>query len=340
MDADDPHRTQKCPASAAQPVLSIRGARKRFGATEALRGVDLSLGAGEWLALLGPNGAGKSTLVRAISRLVTLDAGRVTLLGRDLASSSPREASQTLGSALGLVPQDIALYPRLTALENLRAWGRLQGVARQALNQRVAWALDWTGLAARRDDRVETFSGGMKRRLNIACAVLHEPKVLLLDEPTVGVDPQSRQRIWEMLATLREAGTSLLLTTHQLDEAQQMSDRIVIIDQGTVIADGTFEELVRDTIGTGRRVHVRLAAERTRSVPDASSVATFPQGLPDGVRATDDQTLEATLTDVAAELPQLLQELSDHGLQVSDLDVASPSLQAVFIHLTGRELRE
>ncbi len=310
-------------------MLAIHGARKRFGDTEALRGVDLSLAAGEWLALLGPNGAGKSTLVRAITRLVTLDAGTVTLLGRDLAASTPREASALLGSAVGLVPQDIALYPRLTAGENLRAWGRLQGVGREALGERVAWALEWTGLATRRDDRVETFSGGMKRRLNIACAVLHEPKVLLLDEPTVGVDPQSRQRIWEMLATLRERGTSLLLTTHQLDEAQQMSDRIVIIDQGTVIADGTFDALVRDTIGTGRRVRVRLATAVMGS-----------NALPDGVRTIGDLDLEATLDDVAAELPALLRALADQGLDVSDLDVTSPSLQAVFLHLTGRELRE
>lgn len=305
------------------PVLAVRGAKKRFGETRALGGVDLEVAPGEWLALLGPNGAGKTTLVRAISGLVKLDAGAVTLCGTDVA----RGRDDGSRRALGLVPQEIALYPRLTATENLSAWGRLMGVG-DGLSERVDWALEWTGLASRRDDRVDTYSGGMKRRLNIACAVLHEPRLLLLDEPTVGVDPQSRQRIWIMLDALRRSGTALLLTTHQLDEAQQQSDRIVIIDRGQVVAEGDLDTLVRDTVGTGRRVQLRFA-----ETVDADALP--PNLAPDG-----DRTATTALGDVARELPMLLAQLRDHGLEVSDLDVTAPSLESVFIHLTGRELRE
>src|SRR5262245_9090493 len=178
--------------------LSISGAAKRFGGTQALDGAGLSLFRGELLALLGPNGAGKTTLVRSIAGRVRLDAGEITLLGERLAG--PGGAARL---RLGVVPQEIALYDLLTARENLYAVGTSHGVPRPELAERVAWALEWTGLADRSREPVKRFSGGMKRRLNIACGVLHRPEVVLLDEPTVGVDPQSRERIWEMLGRLK-----------------------------------------------------------------------------------------------------------------------------------------
>src|SRR5262249_47383676 len=196
-----------------------RDARKSFGTTAALQGASLALGPGELLGLLGPNGAGKTTLVRAAAGRVRLDSGSVELLGRPLRPGSPRPQ-------LGVVPQEIALYGALSARENLEVFGRLQGLQGRALAERVAWALGWTALDARAGEPVKRFSGGMRRRLNIACGVLHEPRVLLLDEPTVGVDPQSRERIYEMLAGLRKGGTSLLLTTPQLEEAHATCDRI------------------------------------------------------------------------------------------------------------------
>ncbi|HEY8234580.1 MAG TPA: ABC transporter ATP-binding protein [Vicinamibacteria bacterium] len=302
-------------------LLAVRDARKSFGALVALEGVSIELREGELIGLVGPNGAGKTTLVRAIAGRVRLDAGAVELLNRPVEPGSPRPE-------LGVVPQEIALYASLTARENLEAFGRLHGLAARALAARVDWALEWTGLAARDREPVRRFSGGMRRRLNIACGVLHEPRVLLLDEPTVGVDPQSRERIYEMLAALRRAGTSLLLTTHQLDEAESLCDRIVVIDHGRVIASGRLAELIAGTIGEGRRV--LLSVDR----PVAEPI--------DGLEPEDGSgtTLGAHVKDVASELPALLRHAAAAGLEVRDVAVRSPSLHAVFIHLTGRELRE
>jgi len=306
-------------------VLSVADAHKRFGGTLALDGAELELGSGEWLALLGPNGAGKTTLVRAVAGRVRLDSGRMTLLGRSLDDDSSPGNEHDL---LGVVPQDIALYPQLTAAENLHAWGRFHGVGAPELRRRTEWALEWTGLTERAKEPVKRFSGGMKRRLNIACGVLHRPEVVLLDEPTVGVDPQSRERIWEMLEEIRGDGASLLLTTHQLDEAQQVCDRIVIIDHGRVIAAGTFQKLLRQTIGAERRITVSLDAQPPREFAG------------ERWEIGGDGTLECRVANIAVELPSLLSELNAAGARVADLHVDAPTLQAVFIHLTGRELRE
>src|SRR5262245_11592570 len=233
--------------------LQVSGACKSFGATRALDGAEFALEQGQLLGLLGPNGAGKTTLIRAIAGRVRLDAGRIVLFDQTLDRRNGAARRR-----LGIVPQEVALYALLTARENLEVFGRLNGLDAVVLHERVGWALDWTGLRERAHEPVKGFSGGMKRRLNIACGVLHQPEVVLLDEPTVGVDPQSRERIWEMLDKLRQAGTSLLLTTHQLDEAQTRCDRIVIIDHGKTIAAGTFRELVEQTVGTRRQVTLTL----------------------------------------------------------------------------------
>ena len=307
------------------PVLTIKNAHKTFGRTQALAGANLALEEGERLALLGPNGAGKTTLVRAIAGRVKLHQGDITLLGEALNGSA---ASQRVRRRLGIVPQDIALYPLLTARENLNAFGSMHGLSSAQLKKQTQWALQWTGLADRAREPIKGFSGGMKRRLNIACGILHEPEVILLDEPTVGVDPQSRQRIWEMVDELRRRGASVLLTTHQLDEAQQVCDRIVIIDRGRDIAAGTFHELLRDTIGARRRVTIELE----NAPPEAL--------LQRGYEVGDENTLLCTIDDVAEELPALLGEIKAAGGVVRDVHVQAPSLQAVFIHLTGRELRE
>jgi ABC-2 type transport system ATP-binding protein len=301
-------------------ALRVADAHKSYGSVQALAGVSLELRAGEMLALLGPNGAGKTTLVRAIAGRARLDRGTITLLDRALTPSTPRPE-------LGVVPQELALYPLLTARENLESFGRLNGVGGAALRQKVAWALEWSALGDRSREPIKRFSGGMKRRLNIACGVLHEPKVVLLDEPTVGVDPQSRERIYDMLAGLRAAGASLLLTTHQLEEAEGRAERIVVIDHGKVIASGSLAELVLATVGPERDVSLRLTSAPAAPIPGFTTDAATA-------------VLHARVADVAADLPRLLERVRAAGGRVEDVTVRGPSLQSVFIHLTGRELRE
>jgi ABC-2 type transport system ATP-binding protein len=301
-------------------VLTVTDARKRFGQVVALDGATLTLREGELLALLGPNGAGKTTLIRAISGRVHLDGGQILLFGKPLARrTSP---------ALGIVPQELAVYPLLTARENLQAFGRLQGLSPADVATQTTWALEATALADRADEPVKGFSGGMKRRLNIACGVLHRPRVVLLDEPTVGVDPQSRERIYDMLTDLTKAGVSLLLTTHHLEEAEARCSRTVIIDHGKVIAAGTMAELVERTVGRHRIVTLRVDAP----------VASVPPGV--DVAIDDPRVLRAKVSNVARDLPALLSAVSAQGREVEDVEVRGPSLQSVFIHLTGRELRE
>jgi ABC-2 type transport system ATP-binding protein len=302
-------------------VLAVTGARKKFGDVTALDGATLGLRPGELLALLGPNGAGKTTLIRAISGRVQLDAGEIRLFEKPL-------AGRTTPPELGIVPQEIAIYPALTARENLAAFGRLQGLAPREIPDRIAWALKATALEDRAGEPIKNFSGGMKRRLNIACGVIHRPRVVLLDEPTVGVDPQSRERIYDMLAELTRDGVSLLLTTHHLEEAEARCSRTVIIDHGRVIAGGTLAELVDQTLGRHRVVTLRLDAA--------------PSSAPAGaeVDANDPRVLRSRVTDVARDLPALFAAVSAGGREIQDVDVRGPSLQSVFIHLTGRELRE
>ena len=205
---------------AGMVVLKIEHAKKSFGDRPALIDVSLELREGELIGLLGPNGAGKTTLVRALAGRVRLDGGEIELFGERVAGASRR-------TGLGVVPQETAVYPLLNARENLEVFGRLNDLRGPRLRDRVRWALEWTGLADRAREPTKQFSGGMRRRLNIACGILHEPRVILLDEPTVGVDPQSRERIYDMLAELRAAGASLLLTTHQLEEAEARCERVV-----------------------------------------------------------------------------------------------------------------
>jgi len=283
----------------------------------------LHVDAGECLALLGPNGAGKTTLIRAVTGRLALDSGTITVGGQAVHGVVPQRNAH-----IGLVPQDLAIYPLLTARENLLAFGRLQGLIGATLAARVDEALDWSGLTDRASSLARGFSGGMKRRLNIAAAVLHQPSLLLLDEPTVGVDPQSRAKIWQMVAQQRERGCAVLLTTHQLDEAQQICSRISILDEGRTIADGTFEELIDRTIGRRRRVRVAVAGEVNGSA------------IPPGFECVDSGHVEGFVTDVARELPLALSTITGSGRIVTDVHLESLTLQAVFLHLTGRELRE
>lgn len=303
-----------------QQALRVENVWKKYGSNQALRGTSFSVMAGERLALLGPNGAGKTTLIRTMCGRVRPDSGRVLLFDRPI--QEPNVLQQ-----MGVIPQDLAIYADLTARENLECFGRLHGLRSKRLKDRVDWALDWIGLTDRASDLTSKFSGGMKRRVNIACGVLHKPRVLLLDEPTVGVDPQSRQRIFDMLDELHLQGTSIVLTTHHLDEAEQRSDRIVIVDHGQVIAEGELSELIANTTGTHRLVTMDISG--------------LMVAAPVGVRWDQERNRYlASVDDVAEELPQILDRIRSVGGLVKDLEVHQPNLHDVFLHLTGKELRE
>lgn len=296
--------------------LAVQNAVFAYGDLLALSGLSLELFPGEILGLLGPNGAGKTTLINCI-------AGRRKLAGGSIVTGIAGKLSDNIG----IVPQEIAIYPDLTAYQNLVTFGRLQGLTSSVLKERVGDALTWANLESRAGTLTKQLSGGMQRRLNIACSVLHHPKILLLDEPTVGVDPQSRERIYAMLDSLIDRGTAILLTTHHLEEAQTRCDRIAIIDNGSLLDSGTFEDLLARTIGTSQQVSLRFS----------SPLAQVPPPL-----RISDSGLEATgfVKDASSELPRLLFALRQRNVSVEYLNLREPTLQHLFLHLTGKELRE
>ncbi len=310
----------------ASPVLEVLDARKSYGEREALKGVSLTIGRGEILALLGPNGAGKTTLVRAICGRLALASGSVRVSGAD-----PR-ASLEARRRLGLVPQEIALYPELTARENLEIFGRLAGVERRALGAKVDEALEWTALEDRAHERIDRLSGGMKRRLNLAAGALHDPELLLLDEPTVGVDPGARELIHDLLERLCRRGLAILITTHDLDQAAELADRIAILSDGRKCAEGSLQELVAASFGGHREVWLTLTNPPTASGRELLTGA--------GLTAASDEPLSwsGPLAGGLESLAELGSRLAAAGLPVAELRVREPGLRGVFFHFTGREL--
>jgi len=303
--------------------LRVRDARKKFGNVEALAGASLEVRRGELVGLLGPNGAGKTTMIRAIAGRVALDSGRIELFGRTVTARDPRPE-------IGVVPQELAVYSLLTARENLEAFGVLYGVQGADLKARVEWALEWSDLKDRAKEPVKRFSGGMKRRLNIAIGLMHSPAIVLLDEPTVGVDPQSRERIYEMLSSLQASGVGVVLTTHHLEEAERRCQRIVIIDHGRIVAAGTLGELLAAARSGGRMLTMALEAP-------------WPTGttVPEGFSLSEDrQIVSVAVEDGGRGVAARIDTVTRLGARVQDLSLAGASLQDVFIGLTGRELRE
>jgi ABC-2 type transport system ATP-binding protein len=313
---------------AARPVLECRGLAKRFGAVEAVNGVGFAIAPGETYGLLGPNGAGKTTTISIVCGLLEPDAGEVEVAGRRLTTRSVAAKA-----AIGYVPQEVAVYPDLTARENLAFFARLYGLSRAERQARTADVLEVVGLADRADDQTKTYSGGMKRRLNIGLALLHRPRLLVLDEPTVGVDPQSRNAILESVERLADEGHAVLYTTHYMEEAERLCDRVGIIDGGEIRAEGTRPELVALV---GQHDRVRLAGTGGLDAA-AAACLTFP-----AVRAATvgDGEVELLVEGARTLLPELLAAATGAGLRVDGVDVDEPNLEAVFLHLTGRALRD
>ena len=304
--------------------LEVREVRKAFGGQKALEGVSLQMFPVEILGLLGPNGAGKTTLVRSVVGRVVPDSGELRIFGKGVA-----EPDST--AARGWVPQEIALYPLLSPWQNLWTFGRYQGLAGTELDAAIARSLDWSGLADRAKDKTSSLSGGMRRRLNIACGTIHSPKLLLLDEPTVGVDPQSRERIYAMIGELKARGVSLLYTTHYMEEAERLCDRIAIIDHGRIIAAGTRDELVLSTLGSRQALTIEAEAPITPDLrANLERLGATVNGTSVSIR-TEDAPLQ---------IRELLEAFHAGNARVRDLTLKPPSLEEVFLDLTGRELRE
>jgi ABC-2 type transport system ATP-binding protein len=312
----------------ADPVLVCRGLTKSFGDRRAVAGVGFTIDEGECYGLLGPNGAGKTTTISMICGLLDRDDGEVEIAGQAVTTSATAVRAE-----IGYVPQEIALYPDLTASENLWLFGRLYGLAKPALRARITEVLELVGLSDRAGDRVEEYSGGMKRRANLAAGLLHQPRLLVLDEPTVGVDPQSRNALLETVAALRAEGRAVLYTTHYMEEAERLCDRVGIIDEGRIVAEGTRRQLV-EQIGGNDRVQVTATgnlealAVQCRSLPGVAEVTVVDGGI--HLLAPGGRLLLRGIIEAAERV----------SADVSSVELVEPDLEAVFLHLTGKALRD
>jgi len=320
------------PTSDSPLPLRVDALVKRFASVTAVDGITLELRRGECLGLLGPNGAGKSTLIRSIVGRVIPDAGSIQVFGAPADSGAAREA-------LGWIPQELALYPRLTCRENLQSFGRYHGLSGAALAEAVARCLEWATLTDRENALVSSLSGGMKRRLNMAAGLVHRPRLMLMDEPTVGVDPQSRNHIFEMIEKLRAEGMSIIYTTHYMEEAERLCDRIAIVDHGKVIALGTNADLVRNAFGSRSQVLARFTGALEQTAAWVAQRGGHTVAGSTGAGSTGESTAQFTI-DHPTDIARLLDDSAKAGLELLDVSLRKPNLESVFLHLTGRELRD
>jgi len=302
-------------------ALALRGLGKDYGARTAVHAIDLDVVRGECLGLLGPNGAGKTTTISMACGVTTPTRGSVTIGGVDL-RAQPLAAK----AKLGLVPQELALYEELSGLQNLRYFGALYPLSAKLLDERIAWALDVVGLADRAKEQVKKYSGGMKRRLNMAAGLLHQPEVLVLDEPTVGVDPQSRNHIFETVRALKHRGMTVIYTSHYMEEVEALCDRVAIIDAGNIVATGTVSELIAAHAGKG------LSLEIAGDIEAAGKAAE-----PHGEVRVDGKTLHVT---PRAALAPLVAAIESTGATIGRIESRTANLETAFLALTGKTLRD
>lgn len=313
-------------------ILQVSGLEKSFGGARAVDGVSFAVRAGECVGLLGPNGAGKTTTISMITGLLTADRGEVLIEGRQMTKDT-----DTLKSKIGLVPQDLALFEELSAQDNLQLFGALYGLPADTLAPAMKSALELVGLSERARDRVRHFSGGMKRRLNLAGALLHDPDLLLLDEPTVGVDPQSRNAIFDNIEALRARGKTILYTTHYMEEVERLCDRVIIIDAGKVVADDTLAHLRQS--GGSQRLKIELTSAPTETVEPLwlDELRRVP-----GVRCAvlDGPRLTLDVGEISENAPAVFEFLRGRGQKMVYFSSDRPNLESVFLSLTGKKLRD
>ncbi|MDX3387214.1 ABC transporter ATP-binding protein [Streptomyces niveiscabiei] len=313
------------------PALDCSGLVRRFGRRTAVDDVSLSVAPGETYGLLGPNGAGKTTTIRMVCGLLRPDAGTVRVAGRPMST-----AAGPAKRLVGFVPQDVALYPDLSVRENLRFFGRLYRMPRRDRERRVDEVLDLVELRERAGDRVDSLSGGMRRRLNIGAGLVHSPSLLVLDEPTVGVDPQSRHAIMESVTRFGQQGMAVLYTTHYMEEAERLCDRVGIIDQGRLVAQGSPRELV-SLVAERDRVRLTAVGDLTEYVRACRGLARVEGAARTG---TSGEVVELVVEDARSLLPELIGLAREHGADIRGVEIDEPDLEAVFLHLTGTALRE
>jgi ABC-2 type transport system ATP-binding protein len=308
-------------------MIAAENLSKKFGELQAVDRVSFTVSRGELFGLLGPNGAGKTTTISMVSGLLRPDEGTVHIENYNL-WQSPRVAKRLLG----LVPQDLALYQEFSARENLRFWGGLYGISRSQLKKNAEELLERVGLADRAREPVSRYSGGMKRRLNLAIGLVHKPKVLLLDEPTVGIDPQARHNILDVIRDIARQGTTIILTTHYLEEAERLCDRIAIIDHGRILQTGSVTELAK-VVGDRDVVTLRgrFTAEQLRQCLQTEPVSFL---------AVADQSASLNLVQRDYGMASLVNRLTEAGIELVDISIQKPTLENVFLKLTGRELRD
>jgi ABC-2 type transport system ATP-binding protein len=315
-------------AAASSPMLRCTGLRKSFGDLVAVDDVSFEIARGETYGLLGPNGAGKTTLISMVAGVLEADGGEVLVDG--IAMDPSARAAK---ACIGYVPQDVAVYPDLTGRENLRFFASLYRLDRRQSADRVAEVLDTVGLAERADQQVKKYSGGMKRRLNIAVGLIHRPRLLILDEPTVGVDPQSRNSIMESIERLSTEGMSVLYTTHYMEEAERLCDRVGIVDLGHLITEGPPRSLTSE-LGDSEQISLTVEGDLATTV---SSI----QVLPVATRVTGDQgTVDVLVRHADSALPEVMAAAVSAGASIRSVTVQEPDLEAVFLHLTGKTLRD
>jgi ABC-2 type transport system ATP-binding protein len=307
-------------------MIAVSNLRKKYASVEALKGISFSIRPGEFFGLLGPNGAGKSTTIGIMSTLVVPDEGSVVIDGHDL-KKDPMLCKQVIG----VVPQELALYNELSAYDNLMFWGSLYSVKSELLKQRIDETLKLFGLFDRRNDKVKTYSGGMKRRINIASALLHQPKVLFMDEPTVGIDPQSRNLIFEVMEKLHREGMTIIYTTHYMEEAERFCDRIAIIDNGTIVAQGTLDELKQQ--GGEKESLVITATGITEEKVAKLKAAGYAVSM-------QDEKLIFLSANMKTDMTRVIVACNDQGIDISHIDIRRVNLETVFLSLTGKQLRD